>query len=304
VTDLVRPADPAEIDTWLTGWRTRWEADHARMNTDPATDRRVRRHLDSPDATVLRLLDNGEPAGYLALSTLTDYGVTLAMLDDVFVEEPFRRRGIGRAAVRYAEEWARPRAGHLDARLGDADVVQRALLRGWTLGGQGMVKTLPDNTAALPAGMGVRPMTEAEYPRWRERVVADYAQSFVDAGLLTLDEAAGRAEEQTVSTLPEGLATEGHEFLVLLADGEPAGEIWLRHAFEPGMSYVFMVAVHAGRRGRGLGRALMTAGESASRAAGSQRLGLYVFGHNTVAIRLYDSLGYRVIDQNWTLSLS
>jgi ribosomal protein S18 acetylase RimI-like enzyme len=46
----------------------------------------------------------------------------------------------------------------------------------------------------------------------------------------------------------------------------------------------------------------MQAGEVASLAAGDHRLGLYVFGHNTVAVRLYESLGYQVVDQSWSLT--
>jgi ribosomal protein S18 acetylase RimI-like enzyme len=48
----------------------------------------------------------------------------------------------------------------------------------------------------------------------------------------------------------------------------------------------------------------MVAGEAAAHSAGSKRLGLHVFGHNTVAIGLYDSLGYQVVEQTWSLSLS
>lgn len=305
MTDLtVRPATSEEIESWLAGWRTRWEAEYARTNSEPNTDRTIRRREDSPDATVLRLLDGGEPVGILALSTRSDSGAPSAVLDDVFVEEPFRRRGIGTAAVRLAEDWARERSKRIRGRTDGVSPAQLGLVREWTLGGQGMVKDLTPSGLELPAGVGVRPMRQAEFDEWYPRLIEGYGQSFVDAGLLTPEEGRVRAEEQTAGLLTEGLATEGHEFVTLLDGGEPVGDIWLRHGLEPGMSFVFNVEVYAGHRGKGYGRALMIAGEAASLAAGSQRLGLHVFGHNTVARQLYERLGYQVIDQSWSLSLS
>lgn len=305
MTDLtVRPASAEEIETWLAGWRTRWEAEYARTQSEPNTDRRIQRHKDSPDATVLRLLDGGEPAGILALSTVSDFGAPSAVLDDVFVEEPYRRRGIGSAAVRLAEEWARERSKRIRGRIDGVTPAQQALVRHWTLGGQGMVKDLTPSGLELPAGVSVRPMAQSEYDAWYPHLVEGYGQSFVDAGLLSPEEARVRAEEQTAALLTEGLATPGHELVTLADHGEPVGEIWLRHGLEPGVSFVFDVEVNDGQRGKGYGKALMIAGEAASLAAGSSRLGLHVFGHNTVARRLYEKIGYQIIDQSWTLTLS
>jgi ribosomal protein S18 acetylase RimI-like enzyme len=41
----------------------------------------------------------------------------------------------------------------------------------------------------------------------------------------------------------------------------------------------------------------MLAGERATLDAGDTYLGLNVFGHNTAAIRLYDSMGYVTVEQ-------
>jgi ribosomal protein S18 acetylase RimI-like enzyme len=305
MTDLtVRSASAEEIETWLAEWRTRWEAEYARTGSDPHTERRIQRRADSPDATVLRLLDGDEPVGFLALSTMTEYGETSAALDDVFVAQEHRGRGIGRAAVRLAEEWARERGARIRGRVDGVTPAQLALVRHWTLGGQGMVKELTPSGLELPAGVSVRPMAQSEYDAWYPHMVEGYGQSFVDAGVLTPEEARVRAVEQTESLLPEGLATAGHEFVSLTDHGDPVGVIWLRHGLEPGRSFVFDVEVNEEQRGKGYGKALMIAGEAASLAAGSSYLGLHVFGHNTVARSLYEKLGYQVVDQSWSLSLS
>jgi ribosomal protein S18 acetylase RimI-like enzyme len=179
---------------------------------------------------------------------------------------------------------------------------QLALFRDYPLGGQSMVKDLTE-APKLPDGVGVRPMTEVEYATWAQRLVTEYAQSFVDAGILTSEEATRRAQTQTENLLPQGQVTPEHSLLTLEADGSPAGSIWLRHNISPGTSYVFDVTVDENRRGKGLGRAVMLAGEVVSLAAGDSRLGLHVFGHNTVAMRLYESLGYEIVDQLRTLTI-
>jgi GNAT superfamily N-acetyltransferase len=296
-----RPATASETETWLSQWRDRWESEHARTRTEPHTDARMKRHTGSPDATVLRLLDDGVPVGFLALSTVSDFGAPSAILDDIYVDEAHRRRGIGTAAVQLAEDWARPRSGRLRARVAGVDPAQLGLVRGFTPGGQSMIKDLT-GPPALPAGVSVRPMTQAEYEPWYDHMVLDYAQSFVDSGILEPAEARVRATEQSAQLLSEGLATPGHEILTLLADGETAGTIWLHHGVAPDTSYVYGVDVDEDKRGRGLGRAVMYAGEVASLAAGDHRLGLFVFGHNTVAVRLYESLGYQVVDQGWSIT--
>ncbi|HZC26497.1 MAG TPA: GNAT family N-acetyltransferase, partial [Actinopolymorphaceae bacterium] len=69
-------------------------------------------------------------------------------------------------------------------------------------------------------------------------------------------------------------------------------------------SFVYGVAVDAAERGKGYGRAVMHVGARIALAAGDRVLALNVFGQNSVAINLYDSLGYEVTDQSRSLDLS
>jgi hypothetical protein len=55
--------------------------------------------------------------------------------------------------------------------------------------------------------------------------------------------------------------------------------------------------VAAGHRGRGLGRALLAAGETAARDRGAHALELNVFGANPAAVDLYRTSGYHVTIQ-------
>ena len=48
----------------------------------------------------------------------------------------------------------------------------------------------------------------------------------------------------------------------------------------------------------------MLLGERAALDAGEQHLGLNVFGHNAVAIGLYDAMGYQAYDQARSLDIA
>lgn len=66
-------------------------------------------------------------------------------------------------------------------------------------------------------------------------------------------------------------------------------------ALVPGSWYVNGIAVSPGRRGRGLGTLLLRLAEDLARADGADALSLIVSEGNPGAMRLYDSIGYRVV---------
>ncbi len=91
-----------------------------------------------------------------------------------------------------------------------------------------------------------------------------------------------------------------HFWTALAGDeDEPVGLGWVELRRRPsGVSaWIYDIEVEAGRRGEGLGRAILEALHDAARGLGATTMALNVFGHNTAAIRLYDSLGYAVTAQ-------
>src|SRR5271165_4006003 len=92
-------------------------------------------------------------------------------------------------------------------------------------------------------------------------------------------------------------------FLCLCAGGEVVATNWIGHHYGPGVSWVYGVETHAGHRGKGYGRAAMIIGAEATLAAGDAHLGLNVFGHNAVAIGMYESMGYRAYDHGRSIEL-
>ncbi|WP_329004373.1 GNAT family N-acetyltransferase [Kribbella sp. NBC_00709] len=141
----------------------------------------------------------------------------------------------------------------------------------------------------------LRPITDAEYPGWKDRAATSFAAGIGPARGLTADEALKFAYEETEKLLPDGPATENHLIWTALAGDEPVGSLWI--STKPRVPFIYGIEVDSGRRGKGYGRAIMLAGEEECRRLGHQHLDLNVFGGNTTAIGLYDSLGYAVISQ-------
>jgi ribosomal protein S18 acetylase RimI-like enzyme len=142
----------------------------------------------------------------------------------------------------------------------------------------------------------LRPMTEDEFTSWRERIGVGYAAAIGPARALTPEQALEQSHKEMSQLLPDGLATEGHLlWSACAADGTVVGDLWI-HARRP-VPFIYDIEVREDQRGHGYGRAIMLAGEEECRQRGFDRLDLNVFGYNTTAIALYDSLGYVVVSQ-------
>ena len=153
----------------------------------------------------------------------------------------------------------------------------------------------------------VRTMTASEYDAWQRQIAEEYAQEQVAAGRWPEEGAVQRALDENARLLPDGPDTA--RMLVLSgvdADGKPIGRAWvgLDHPRgAPGVAFLYDIEVVAGRRGSGLGRALLAAVEAVARDAGASALELNVFGGNTAAISMYESSGYDVVTQQMRKAL-
>ena len=153
------------------------------------------------------------------------------------------------------------------------------------------------------ASADVRPMTTAEYDAWVPAAIADYAAQHVAAGSRPAETSLELAHTEFAELLPEGLQTDHHHLLVAESAGERVGILWLRIPSSGDAAFVFDVEVETQQRGKGYGRAIMLAAESYARDRGATALRLHVFGTNTVARSLYESLGYETTNVNMTKSL-
>ena len=151
--------------------------------------------------------------------------------------------------------------------------------------------------------MLLEPLTDAEFDAWAEHSRQGFAAQQVAAGLQPEAEAREAAQRGFAALLPDGLATPTHHvFRVVGPEGGTVGHLWVRvrELSSEVEGYVYDVELLPEARGRGLGRATMLAAEEVARTFGVTVMRLNVFGHNTRAIRLYESLGYTVSSATMT----
>ncbi|MES4903774.1 MULTISPECIES: GNAT family N-acetyltransferase [unclassified Streptomyces] len=244
---------------------------------------------------------NGRRVGSLDLATDERLGAEVGRIERLDIDAPDRHRGRGTVAALAAEEvlrgWGCTQVAvsipaQATAGLGLAGAL------GFGERGRNMVKELSE-VPELPSGSEVRAMGEAEYPAWLEHERAGYIRDWLERGVPE-EAARAKAESAYATLLPDGPATPGALLRVLAHHGADVGTIWVavrpeeREETEDALeAWVYGVEVAEEHRGHGHGRTLMLAAERDGLAAGARTMALHVFGGNTPALRLYESLGYR-----------
>jgi GNAT superfamily N-acetyltransferase len=143
-------------------------------------------------------------------------------------------------------------------------------------------------------------MTDPERDAALDRQAAEYGEAKARAGFWPQDEARERAREEIASLVGADPAKRGHDFFFGVdADGKKVGWTWVGPVPETEPSrtkrWLFQITVDESLRGRGYGRALLTAMEERLADEGVRELCLNVFRYNSVAISLYASSGYEVL---------
>lgn len=303
----IAEATPTQASEWLDGWRSRLEAWYARADigaewTRGQVDRRVDNHVGSAQPFVFVLADDGVEVGRLAAARITRSGPPSTVITDIWIEPQHRRQGHATAALRWAHSWAAPFGEQLILVTDPADPAQTALAAAYPVRAQNMYKRVSDVDTIGPDLDG-QAMTGAEYDTWRARQASGYAEEIASAGLLSPADARQRAEEQLAEFLPDGVHTVNNSFWLLRRAGTVVADLWLVHHYQPDTTWISAVEVDEAHRGKGYGRSAMLLAERATAAGSDTHLGLNVFGHNTVAINLYQRLGYLTIQQSRSVTL-
>ncbi|MFC7914056.1 GNAT family N-acetyltransferase [Streptomyces sp. NPDC057386] len=255
----------------------------------------LQRNADGTRSRRYRVCVNSRPVGSIHLRTSPFFGDTVAVVEDLRIDEPDRRRGRGTVAALAAEEVARGwgcRQIETAVPAGAEAALRLFESLGYVHRNRGMRKRLGDVPPELPAGSVARPMDEDEFARWAVRTADEYAHVWTERGVPEA-EAHARARRDHERLLPRGRDTENMLFSVVEHDGTRVGTLWL--ALREEQAYVYDVETDPAHRGRGHGRTLMLLAEAQTVAAGRRVLGLNVFAGNTPAERLYESLGYETV---------
>ncbi|WP_371628648.1 GNAT family N-acetyltransferase [Streptomyces sp. NBC_00341] len=281
-----------------------WQKDFERRLTatllaaglgDAATQRTIEEMRGKPgDRTVAGITHAGTRVGYVAVSVEDDGGVPTGRIVDLRVEADHAGQGYEEAARDWAEEWCAERgAGRMGIRITEP---VGSLFDGYGVRGQLRARRIASPPEPVD-GVSARPMTPAEYPEWLAAEKLAYVDDIVRSGAKSPEDAARKSDDDFAKLIPEGLATPGTTLLVIEVAGEPIGTGWLKHGHLPGVTYGYSLHIDERYRGNGYGRAAMAAGEQATLAAGDAVLMFTVWGGNEVAMNLYTSVGYRIVEE-------
>ncbi len=147
--------------------------------------------------------------------------------------------------------------------------------------------------------MQLKEKSDADLTQWIEQLWPEYLASMVDAGI-TREAAEQNIKGHQERLFVNGRPAPGQHVFDILDDDVTVGTLWIAEpqGGDPSAWFIYDIVIDESRRGSGYGRRAMQAAEQFVRESGGQRLGLNVFGPNTVARRLYESMDYRVVAQS------
>ena len=145
----------------------------------------------------------------------------------------------------------------------------------------------------LDVPLTLEPMDPSRLRPWYDACQVEYLEDLIRSGK-TPEQAREKADEPFEECFPHGVPAPGHLVLDIVHDGERVGYVWIGRQSNggPGDWWLWDLAIDEPHRGHGLGRAALVLAEVEAQAHGATTLGLNVFGFNTAARALYESLGY------------
>ena len=145
-------------------------------------------------------------------------------------------------------------------------------------------------------------MTETEFSEYRSLLVEDYAHDIANNYRITLDETRAKSANQIGEMLKDGLATPNQWlYEIRLEDNVPEeriGYLWIDVDETKKRCFICDIYLHEVFRGQGWGRKTLELLEKQMLEKNIQRIGLHVFGNNSVARALYEKLGFEITGLN------
>jgi len=138
--------------------------------------------------------------------------------------------------------------------------------------------------------IALRPLRQGEYADWDAAHRAEYAHGLISHVGMSREDAEAKVERDVAAVLPDGLATPGTRIWAVEDDGRRVGTVFV--GIRDAGAWLYDITIDEAERGRGYGRAAMTALDGEVRALGHATIGLNVWGGNEVARGLYRSLGW------------
>ncbi|MGF3102922.1 GNAT family N-acetyltransferase [Rossellomorea sp. DUT-2] len=142
----------------------------------------------------------------------------------------------------------------------------------------------------------LQPMQDYEYTLWIQESIKEYAEEKTKAGNFQKETSLEQAEKEFNQLLPDGLKSKDH-YLFTLIDGEnqeDVGTLWINVQEDGKEAFIYDIKIHESKRGRGYGKEALKSLDSYAREKDISKISLHVFGHNKVALSLYQNTGFEV----------
>lgn len=143
----------------------------------------------------------------------------------------------------------------------------------------------------------LKPMTEDEFLKYAELSIHGFATESPRYRNVPAEEALKAvSEEFHTKMVPQGIRTPGHFLWQIYDDHERVGHLHLGEPIRPVARELFAwdFLIYEQFRRKGFARQAMIEAAKRVRELGYLRVALNVFGDNKAAIKLYETMGFRV----------
>lgn len=143
-------------------------------------------------------------------------------------------------------------------------------------------------------------MNKEEFQLYISGAIESYAKNKVTSGNWGEDEAINLSKKEFSRLLPKDEKSELNYLYSIFQDQQLVGMIWIAKTSttNPDQGYIFDVIIYEPHQGQGYGKQAMKEIERIAKELGMNKIALHVFGHNKVARRLYEQLGYEITNIN------
>ncbi|TAA67467.1 GNAT family N-acetyltransferase [Planococcus salinarum] len=138
-------------------------------------------------------------------------------------------------------------------------------------------------------------MNEAEFDRYLEWFIPDYAGDLSENFLIPMDKALEESKSLMRDLLPDKQQTVDQQIcnIYSVEEGKNVGVVWYNIQRESNKAYIYYILIHKAFRKRGFASVVLKELEETVKSSGVTSMGLNVFGNNPGAQRVYEKLGYQ-----------
>lgn len=142
------------------------------------------------------------------------------------------------------------------------------------------------------------PMSEESFQKGFKTWIETYADEKVKSGNWDAEGALERSRLEYGKLLPDGRKTKGQYVMTIRNESErtDVGMLWFGILKEGDLqgAYIWDFRIEDEHRGKGYGKQALAVLDKMLRKLGIERVSLHVFGHNRIAISLYEKMGYEI----------